>query len=164
MSDTTYKSKVGYKPPVELEYHEGTPEIKSVWDNMRDAEGKILGQVEEHVVAQCSVAVGVKIDRDELIKALRYDRGQYEKGYNDGKRDVIEALQAEVQFYDALASEWQASAENKERLLELYRAERYGAEKRNVYNAMDNNGRIIENPFACMNIPVFPDSSESPNS
>ena len=72
MSDTTYKSKVGYKPPVELGYHEGTPEIKSVWDHMRDAEGKILDQVEEHIIAQCSAAVGVKIDREELIKALRY--------------------------------------------------------------------------------------------
>lgn len=93
MSDTTYKSKVGYKPPVELEYHEGAPEIKSVWDNIRDAEGKILDQVEEHVAAQCSVAVGVKIDREELIKALRYDRGQYEKGYADGKRDAIDRME-----------------------------------------------------------------------
>lgn len=93
MIDTTYKSKVGYKPPVELEYHEGTPEIKSVWDNMRDAEGRILDQVEEHIVAQCSVAVGVKIDREELIKALRYDRGQYDKGYQDGIRDSAGELQ-----------------------------------------------------------------------
>lgn len=94
MSDTTYKSKVGYKPPVELDYHEGTPEIKSVWDNMRDSEGKILEQLEEHIVAQCSAAVGVKIDREELIKALRYDRGQYEKGYADGKRDAADAIEA----------------------------------------------------------------------
>ena len=87
MSDTTYKSKVGYKPPVELEYHDGMPEIKSA---------VILSQVEEYVVAQCSAAVGVKIEREELIKALRYDRGQYEKGYADGKRDATEALQAQL--------------------------------------------------------------------
>ena len=85
MSDTTYKSKVGYKPPVELEYHEGMPEIKSV---------KILDQVEEHVVAQCSAAVGMKIDREELIKALRYDRGQYEKGYADGRFDAADRMGA----------------------------------------------------------------------
>ena len=36
---------------------------------------------------------------------------------------AIEALQAEVQFYDALADEWKSAAENKERLLGLYRAE-----------------------------------------
>lgn len=72
---------------------------------------------------------------------------------------AIEELQAEVQSYKALADEWKASAENKERLLGLYRAE-----QRNAYSAMDDNGRIIVNPCACMNIPVFPDSSESPNS
>ena len=97
MSDTTYKSKVGYKPPVELEYHEGTPEIKSVMDHQRDVNGKILDQVEEYVVARCSVAVGVKIDREELIKALRYDRGQYEKGYADGKRDAIDRMEEALQ-------------------------------------------------------------------
>jgi tRNA uridine 5-carbamoylmethylation protein Kti12 len=26
----------------------------------------------------------VQVDRDELIKALQYDRKQYEKGFNDG--------------------------------------------------------------------------------
>ena len=73
---------------------------------------------------------------------------------------AIEALQKEVQFYKALAEEWKSSAENKERLLRLYRAE----QAKHFYSAMDNNGRIIANPCACMNIPVFPDSSESPNS
>lgn len=33
--------------------------------------------------------VGVDVDRDELIRALRYDRDQYEKGYRDGQRDII---------------------------------------------------------------------------
>ena len=27
---------------------------------------------------------GINIDKDELIKALKYDRDQYEKGYRDG--------------------------------------------------------------------------------
>jgi hypothetical protein len=35
--------------------------------------------------------IGIVVDKDELIKALRYDRWQYEKGYAegyaDGKRD-----------------------------------------------------------------------------
>lgn len=30
----------------------------------------------------------VHVDRDELLKALRYDRDQYAKGYADGKRDA----------------------------------------------------------------------------
>lgn len=28
--------------------------------------------------------VGVNVDKDELLKALQYDRGQYDKGYKDG--------------------------------------------------------------------------------
>lgn len=74
--------------------------------------------------------------------------------------ETIDALQAEVQFYKALVYEWQSSAENKERLLGLYRAE----QAKHFYSAMDDNGRIITNPCARMNIPVFPDSSENPNS
>ena len=27
---------------------------------------------------------GIVVDKDELIKALQYDRGQYDKGYADG--------------------------------------------------------------------------------
>ena len=30
----------------------------------------------------------VHVDRDELLRALRYDRDQYVKGYVDGKRDA----------------------------------------------------------------------------
>ena len=33
-----------------------------------------------HAVMQC----GINVDRDELIKALRYDRDQYQKGFCDG--------------------------------------------------------------------------------
>jgi len=31
--------------------------------------------------------VDIKVDKDELIKALKYDRGQYEKGYEDAKAE-----------------------------------------------------------------------------
>ena len=30
----------------------------------------------------------IDVDRDELIKALNYDRDQYNKGYADGKADA----------------------------------------------------------------------------
>lgn len=36
----------------------------------------------------------MKIDREELIKALRYDRGQYEKGYADGRFDAADRIGA----------------------------------------------------------------------
>lgn len=32
--------------------------------------------------------MGVDVNKEELIKALNYDRQQYEKGYEDGKKDA----------------------------------------------------------------------------
>lgn len=119
-------------------------------------------------------------DYTELVKVLRYcstTKGMVYCNVNckygweersEGCKDIlmtdaaaaIEDLQADVQFYKALADEWQSAAENKERLLGLYRAE----QAKRFYSATDNNGRVISNPCACMNIPVFSDCSESPNS
>jgi len=36
-------------------------------------------------VLKVTQKLGIDVDKDELIKALKYDRGQYEKGYADGK-------------------------------------------------------------------------------
>ena len=38
----------------------------------------------ENQVLKAVQEVGVLVDKDELVKALQYDRGQYEKGYADG--------------------------------------------------------------------------------
>lgn len=103
-------------------------------------------------------------DYSELVKFLRgLSPWAFPDASNKRMQEAaaaIETLQAEVQLYKALADEWQSSAEDKERLLGLYRAE----QAKRFYSAMDNNGRVIQNPCACTNIPVFPDSSESPNS
>ena len=98
---------------------------------------------------------------DSLVKAL-LSASTVSTAWEKLMRDAaaaIEALEAEVQFYDALAEEWKSLAENKERLLGLYRAE----QAKHFYSATDNNGQIIQNPCAVMNIPVFPDCSENPN-
>lgn len=34
--------------------------------------------------------VGINVDKDELIRALQYDRGQYQIGYMDGFRDALD--------------------------------------------------------------------------
>ena len=36
--------------------------------------------------------VGVNVNKEELIKALQYDRGQYNKGYEDGFKNGITKL------------------------------------------------------------------------
>lgn len=39
---------------------------------------------------------GVDVDKDELIKALKYDRDQYRKGFEDGSRLRTDTIKAEV--------------------------------------------------------------------
>lgn len=38
----------------------------------------------ENYICRAVQKVGVDVDKDELVKALMYDRNQYEKGYEDG--------------------------------------------------------------------------------
>ena len=45
----------------------------------------------ENDVVNVVRSYGISVDKDELIKALEYDRGQYQKGYEDAKKDMIEA-------------------------------------------------------------------------
>ena len=55
-----------YKSPIEIIYEQ----VRYEMDNeiMRAIQG-----------------VGINVDKDELIKALAYDRDQYQKGFQDGK-------------------------------------------------------------------------------
>lgn len=49
---------------------------------VRDLETKM-----ENDVFQVAQSYGIEVDEDELMRALRYDRGQYEKGFDDGRKD-----------------------------------------------------------------------------
>lgn len=48
--------------------------------------GGIASQIDNEVYRAIE-RVGVAVDKEELIRALNYDRQQYEKGYADGKAD-----------------------------------------------------------------------------
>lgn len=43
----------------------------------------------EETVFKAIHRVGVDVNKEELIKALQYDRNQYSKGYKDGYADAI---------------------------------------------------------------------------
>jgi hypothetical protein len=52
----------------------------------------IQGELETQLEGEILKAVhrvSVVVDRDELIQALRYDRKQYQKGFDDAKRDAV---------------------------------------------------------------------------
>ena len=50
---------------------------------------KQLGIECENAVVKASLEMGVDVNKDELIKALAYDRDQYRKGYNDAIADAL---------------------------------------------------------------------------
>jgi hypothetical protein len=39
---------------------------------------------------------GINVDKDELVKALKYDRDQYRKGFEDGCKGATDRIKAEV--------------------------------------------------------------------
>lgn len=56
--------------------------IKIITNRIRtEIEGQVLRAVQN---------VGVIVDKEELLKALQYDRDQYSKGYADGYEKAIE--------------------------------------------------------------------------
>ena len=46
---------------------------------------RMTSQLEEDII-KVVLSYDIEVDKDELIKALAYDREQYEKGYADGQR------------------------------------------------------------------------------
>lgn len=46
---------------------------------------------QDDAVLQAVQDIGIEVHKDELIKALQYDRGQYDKGYADGQKNAKEA-------------------------------------------------------------------------
>lgn len=47
---------------------------------------------QENDVYQAVQQYGITVDKEELLKALRYDREQYTRGYNDALDEVKECL------------------------------------------------------------------------
>ena len=67
---------LGYKSPIEII----TSEVEA------KMEGDIMTAIQRY---------GINVDKEELLKALRYDRDQYAKGYADAKNDLAGAIHAQ---------------------------------------------------------------------
>ena len=79
-----------------------------------------IGQIrmeQENNIYRAIREYGVDVDKDELIKALQYDRNQYEKGYINGynrkSTEVAEEIFGEIEkeIHLALNSNYNARAE-----------------------------------------------------
>lgn len=65
-----------YDPPVEVKIDKA---------DYYSIENEVLNVVQR---------AGIRVDRRELFRALDYDRGQYEKGYADGRADALRGIMA----------------------------------------------------------------------
>ena len=66
---------------------------------MQEMHNQIMDERENAITAKISESIGVDVDKDELIKALQYDRQQYDKGYADAKakyESMINEMSEEV--------------------------------------------------------------------
>ena len=53
----------------------------------------IMGEMQTQIEGEIFKAirnVGIDVNKEELIKAMQYDRGQYDKGYKDGYSKAID--------------------------------------------------------------------------
>ena len=66
--------------------------IKIIESTMDSIYKDIVKKKDDAIFAEIQTSFGVDLDRDELIRALQYDRNQYEKGYADGKRAAMDEL------------------------------------------------------------------------
>lgn len=58
----------------------------------QETQEKILNELREKIESEIMLTIQTKcaidVNKEELLKALQYDREQYEKGYQDGKMDA----------------------------------------------------------------------------
>ena len=66
-----------------------------------------ISEREDQNIWQAVQRVGVDVDKDELIRALKYDRWQYEKGYADAMKNAVPL----DKLCDWLAEKWDCPPE-----------------------------------------------------
>ena len=66
--------------------------IKIIESTIDSIYADIVKKKDDAIFAEIQTSFGVDLDRKELIRALQYDRNQYEKGYADGKADAMAEL------------------------------------------------------------------------
>lgn len=66
-----------YESPITLIREQTNRWIKEVYENT------------DEVIYKAVLAVLPQVDKEELIKALAYDRGQYTKGYEDRDAEIV---------------------------------------------------------------------------
>ena len=69
---------MSYESPIEMFYN----------DTIQNIAEQIRQETDDRIVCEVKMQCGVNIDKGELVKALKYDRDQYNKGYQDAMNDA----------------------------------------------------------------------------
>ena len=64
---------------------------------VEQAKNKLAEFYDNAVVTQIRYQINVDVDKEELVKALKYDRDQYNKGYQDAKA-IIERREKKLEY------------------------------------------------------------------
>ena len=79
------------------EHYNWESPITKIYGEIRN---EIVRYDEENCIFSIEQAIGYKVDKEELVKALQYDREQYDKGYEDGAKETfvkeLEKLKGEI--------------------------------------------------------------------
>ena len=67
---------------------------------------------------------GISVDKDELIKALDYDRQQYEEGFTDGKTESLGIIEKQKEEINLMRSDLIEVSHNYEHIKRLYEEEK----------------------------------------
>lgn len=79
-----------YESPIELNF----------MNDRIDALIKEVARQQEQNIYSAVHRIGIHVDQDELIRALQYDRNQYDKGYKDGARELADQLKRALLVFD----------------------------------------------------------------
>lgn len=61
----------------------------TIFEKIDNIINSIEEQRENAIVAKIQETLAIDVDKDELVRALNYDRGQYDRGYQDGHRNGV---------------------------------------------------------------------------
>lgn len=81
---------------------------------------QIIEERDNAVVAQISEQIAVDVNKEELIKALNYDRNQYNEGYRRGYRDGKEKAPTVPIQITKDGKKWDAYLDKSRMIISLY--------------------------------------------
>jgi len=72
---------MAYESPININYQEGIPEFRTFYEEINE-------KIECRIMASVQEKMAIQINKEELTKALQYDRDQYKKGWEDARRTL----------------------------------------------------------------------------